>query len=237
VGGSHQERIAGNRSVSIGGNGGGLLGILGSIVSAGGSFMQKHAGQTGSESVMSFASAVAQVGQAAEGMSMAANSAFSQAANHVKAGGTEQAAKGSIVGDLLSSLLPGSGLFSTVVEKFRSDTVGLARTEQIGLYKNTVVGHTQTTSVGKKKKELIGEDYDVEAKKSIFSRTTKHTLMAKERVVIGGPGGTIIIDSSGVTIKARHIWLKSPAVDIQTGSPDGATLTSEKPFVEDCSKG
>ncbi len=235
IGGNHQERIAGNRTLSVGGSGSVLLGILSSVVSAGGKFMQKHASQTGSEGVSTFANAVAQVGQAAETMSVNANTEFSQAANHRTAGGTDQASKGSSIGDLLSNLLPGSGVFSTVIEKFRSDTVGLARTEQIGLYKNTVVGHTQTTSVGKMKKELVGETYEIEAKQSIFSRTKKYTLTAKEKMVIGGPGGTITIDDTGVTIKAKHIWLKSPQLDIESGSPDGTNLSSEKPFVQDCS--
>ena len=54
-----------------------------------------------------------------------------------------------IDGGLLSSTMPLSGVMNTVVEKFVSDTIGLARTEQIGAYKNTSVGHTMTVHVGK----------------------------------------------------------------------------------------
>jgi type VI secretion system secreted protein VgrG len=98
-----------------------------------------------------------------------------------------------------------------------------------------VVGNTMSVSVGKLKKELVGEDYSLEAKQSIVSRTPKHTLVGKEKVVIAGPGGTITIDDKGVTIKAKHIWLKTPQLDIETGSPDATSLSTDKPFAEDCS--
>ncbi len=42
-----------------------------------------------------------------------------------------------------------SGVMTTTVEKFVSDTIGVGRTEQIGLYKNTSVGHTMTIHAGK----------------------------------------------------------------------------------------
>jgi type VI secretion system secreted protein VgrG len=60
--------------------------------------------------------------------------------------------------------------------------------------------------------------------------------MATEKIVIGGPGGTIIIDASGVTIKARAIRLKAPAIDMTSGSPNEAQLASDKPYNQDCSK-
>jgi len=234
---NHQEKIGANMSMTIGGGGGaGLLGMLGKVVSAGGAFMKKHDGKVGSGGVSEFAGAVKAVGAAAEASAVSANSAFTAAGEHFTDAGKNQTGKGNSIGGLLSKIMPSSGTLNVVIEKFRSDTIGLARTEQIGLYKNTVVGHTLSQSVGKKKRELIGEDFDFEAKKSIFSRTKKYTMMGKDKVVIGGPGGTIIIDNSGVTIKARHIWFKTPQLDIQGGSPDATTLSSDKPFAQDCSK-
>lgn len=235
VGGNHQERIAGNRTLSVGGKGAGLLSMLSTVVSAGGQFMQKNSGQVGSQDLTSFAGAVAKVGQVAEQLAMTANSAFNGAGNHRSVGGADLAGKGNAIGNLLSKLLPGSGTLSVIVEKFRSDTVGVARTEQIGLYKNSVVGHTYSVSVGKKKKELIGEDLDIEAKKSIFSRTKKHTVLAKEKVVVAGPGGSITIDASGITLRAKQIRFKSPSIIFEKGSPDQVdALSSDKPFVEEC---
>lgn len=234
---NHQEKIGANMSMTIGGGGGkGLLGMLGKVVSAGGAFMKKHDGKVGSGGVSEFAGAIKAVGAAAEASAVSSNSAFSAAGEHFADAGKNQTGKGNSIGGLLSKIMPSSGTLNVVIEKFRSDTIGMARTEQIGLYKNTVVGHTLSQSVGKKKRELIGEDFDFEAKKSIFSRTKKYTMMGKDKVVIGGPGGTIIIDNSGVTIKARHIWFKTPQLDIQGGSPDATTLSSDKPFAQDCSK-
>jgi Domain of unknown function (DUF4329)/Type VI secretion system/phage-baseplate injector OB domain len=231
---NHQEKIGANMSLTVGGSGANVLDLLAKVISAGGAFMQKHEKPVGSEGVTSFAGAVAAVGAAAEKLALLANLGFSTAAGHRTDAGKNQTSAGSVIGSLLSKIMPGTGTMNVVVEKFRSDTVGLSRTEQIGLYKNTVVGHTQSISVGRKKRELIGEDFDLEVKKSIFSRTAKHTLMGKEKVVIAGPGGTIIIDEAGVTIKARHIWFKSPQIDFESGAPDATALNSAKPFVEDC---
>jgi type VI secretion system secreted protein VgrG len=232
---SHQEKIGGNMHLAVGGVGGNLLEMLTKLVSASGAFMKKHDPKIGSEGVSEFAGAIEQVGVAKEAGALLANAIFAEAGGHRKTAGNEHTSKAAAIGGLLSKILPGSGTLNVIVEKFRSDTVGMARTEQIGLYKNTLVGHTQSISVGKTKRELIGEDFDFEAKKSIFSRTKKYTMLGKDKVVIGGPGGTIIIDETGVTIKARHIWFKSPQIDFENGSPDAVALSSDKPFAEDCS--
>jgi len=63
--------------------------------------------------------------------------------------GAGQGAAGTALGKMLSSVMPMSGVKTTMVEKLVSDTIGLARTEQIGAYKNTSVGHTMTVHVGK----------------------------------------------------------------------------------------
>jgi type VI secretion system secreted protein VgrG len=238
VGQNHQERIGGSMNLSVGGrNGGqGLAQMLKGVLSAGGSFMQRNAGRTESSGIASFGGALAGLSQTAEVTSMAANLAFNRSGNHREGGGTEAAGQGAMLGNLLSELMPVSGVMNTIVERYKSDTIGLAATEQVGLQKNTVVGNTMSTSVGRIKKDLIGEDYDLEAKKSIFSRTARHTLVGTKQVVIAGPGGTIIIDDKGVTIKAKHIWFKAPAIDFESGSPDGTSLSTDKPFAEDCSK-
>jgi len=58
------------------------------------------------------------------------------------------AGAGSALGGVVGSIMPLSGVANTVIEKFQTDTVGIARTEQIGSYKNTTVGHTMTLNVG-----------------------------------------------------------------------------------------
>ncbi len=166
---------------------------------------------------------------------IAAKGQFTGSGGHRTAGGADQLGKGAMMGRLLQMIMPSSGTMNVTVEKFKKETVGRGSTEQVGLAKNVLVGSALTTSVGKMMQTKVGEDYDLETKKSIFNRTAKHTLHAKDRFVIGGPGGTIIIDDSGVTIKTKHLKVKSPKVDFTSGAPDQVdALKSDKPFAQDC---
>jgi type VI secretion system secreted protein VgrG len=137
----------------------------------------------------------------------------------------------------LDKIMPSSGIMTTTVEKFRSDTTGIASTEQVGAVKTTVVGGAYMIAVGAIMKILVGAKYDLQANTSIMARTKKHTLTASEKFVIAGPGGSITIDSSGITIKATKIDIKSPSVNFTAGAPDAVeALSSDKPFVQDCKK-
>ncbi|KGA23607.1 type IV secretion protein Rhs [Pectobacterium brasiliense] len=235
IGQHHQHRVGGNMNLTIGGQGLGLLGGLFSLIANSGKFMKKESAKVGEPGVEQFADDINKVGAAAETLSLTAGKSFTDAGGFKSKAGLDLASKGTSLAGLLSSLMPGSGIFNTVVEKFRSDTTGIASTEQVGLYKNTLVGHTQTLSVGQVLKLLVGDKYDIESKSSIFSRTKKHTLYAKEKMVIGGPGGTITIDDSGITIQAKSIKLKAPSIDMSGGAAEqAAALSSDKPFTEEC---
>ncbi|WP_368209455.1 type VI secretion system tip protein VgrG [Aeromonas sp. R4-2] len=235
IGKHHQHRVGGNMNLTVGGQGLGLLGGLFSLISNSGKFMKKESTKVGEPGVEQFADDISKVGAAAETLSLSAGQSFKDAGSFKANAGAEMASKGTSLAGLLSNLMPGSGIYNTVVEKFRSDTTGIASTEQVGLYKNTLVGHTQTLSVGQVFKLLVGDKYDIETKGSIFSRTLKHTLYAKEKVVIGGPGGTITIDDSGITIKAKTIKMKASSIDMSGGAAEqAAALSSDKPFTEEC---
>ena len=204
IGRDQQEHVYGNKANFVGGEGAGLIGAMAGLIEAGSAFMKKHGGEAG-DNVTGLAGEMSKMGGIAAGLA-----------------------------GLMGKLIPGTGTLNTIIAKFRSDTIGIARTEQIGLFKNTVVGHSQSVSVGRKITVVAGEDYDLEAKASLFTRTKLHTAMATEKLVLGGPGGTIIIDASGVTIKASQIWLKSPSIDMASGSPNAAQLKSDKPYAQDC---
>lgn len=235
---NQMERVGANKSISVGGGGGvGLLQMLMPLVQAGGKFLTKGGQKAGAPgSVMTFAGAVAGVADMPRELAaISQKQSFTASDGHRNAGGAAQLMQGAIMSKLLSKLMPSSGTLTTTVEKYRKDTIGQAATEQIGVAKNTLVGQVMTTSVGKLMKTKVGEDYDLETKKSIFSRTKKHTLHAKDKFVIAGPGGTIIIDSGGITIKTKHLKVKSPKVDFTSGAPDQVdALKSDKPFVQDC---
>ena len=236
IGANAVERIGQNKSVTVGGGGAQLLGTLLPLLQAGGKLFQKAGNRSGAAPVSEIAGGmVGGVGLPVEASMLQGILGFAASGAHRQGQGVAQAGAAAALAGRIGSLLGGSGILSTVVERFRTDTIGIARTEQIGIAKNTVVGNIQTTSVGKTKKLVVGKDYDYEAKGSIFGRTVRHTLHAKDKFVIAGPGGSITIDASGITIKASHLKVKSPKVDFLSGSPDQVeALRSDKPFVQEC---
>jgi type VI secretion system secreted protein VgrG len=143
-----QQKTGGSVSESVGGMGAPLLSILGGLVAAGGKDSVNGTAAIENKLLNAFVNSVAAVGAASEVASLGANGAFSAAGGHKAAAGKEQTKTGSAIGSLLSSLMPVSGILNKVIEKFRSDTIGIARTEQIGVYKNTTVGHTMTLNIG-----------------------------------------------------------------------------------------
>ena len=166
VGGNHQEKIAGAMNVAVGGSGAGLMGALSGLIGTSGQNMQKIAGTISDPIITETISGMAEAGAAAELMSLAANNNVSTAGGHFGSGGQSLASTGSAVGGLLSKIMSLPGVMNTVIEKIKTDTIGLLRTEQIGLLKNTLVGHSQITSVGKFKKTVVGEEYVIEVGKS-----------------------------------------------------------------------
>ena len=153
-------------------------------------------------------------------------------------GGRELTESGQGVGDAAGGLFPMPGVMYTVVTAFRSDTVGLASVEQVGMARVVNVGGAAMEAVGKRKGLVVGETYDYESKDAIAGRAVTHRLSATEEFVIAGPGGSIIIDKSGVTIKTKHLKVKSPKVDFTSGSaPQADALASTDPFVQECPKG
>ncbi|WP_342078827.1 type VI secretion system tip protein TssI/VgrG [Yoonia sp. SS1-5] len=60
---------------------------------------------------------------------------------------------------------------------------------------------------------------EVAVGQKIFTRSKMQVLHAKDKFIIGGPGGTIEINSSGIVIRANKIDLKGP-VNVTAGAPD-----------------
>jgi type VI secretion system secreted protein VgrG len=238
VTGSQMHRVGKSSSTTVGGGGPALLKALKPLVAAGGKLFKEGANKLGAPSgVIDFAGTVVQ-GVTDMGKEIAAvvtKGDFFGSAGHITEAGGLQAKAAAAAASLLEKIMPDSGIMTTTVEKFHSQTVGLASTEQVGIAKNVVVGGVYTTGVGKLMKTIVGDALDIEAKGSIFARTKKHTLHAKEKFVIAGPGGSITIDETSITIKTPHLIIKSPSVDFQMGSPDQVdALKSDKPFVQEC---
>jgi type VI secretion system secreted protein VgrG len=167
IGGNHQEKIGGSMNLSVGGGtGGALMGTLGAILAVGGADMAKGSAPTGNGAIGAFAGAIAAVGAGSESASLPANATFTAAGAHITEAGTQQQSAAAAIGSMLAAIMPMGGIVSTVIEKFKSTTVGLAVTEQIGLMKNTSVGHTMTTQVGDTKRTTVGTEYVVTVGKS-----------------------------------------------------------------------
>ena len=89
--------------------------------------------------------------------------------------------------------------------------------------------------VGKAKTLNVGETFKTMVGKLIFSQSAKQSLIASEKFTIAGPGGSIEIDASGVTIRAAQLKVISPSVDFNPGSPAQAeALKGEEAFSEKC---
>jgi type VI secretion system secreted protein VgrG len=236
VQGSSMQRVSKSHSVTVGGDGSAVLEGIAALVGAGGDLLKKAANKVGAGGVLGFAGDVAGVvDKAKEIAAVAQKGLFGSSGDHKTIAGTAQAAAGKAVAALLDKIMPSSGIMTSTVEKFRSDTTGIASTEQVGVAKSTVVGGVYSIAVGKLMKTMVGDKLDIEAKTSIFTRTKKHTLTAKDKFVISGPGGSITIDNSGITIKALKLDIKSPNVNFTAGAPDQVeALSSDKPFVQDC---
>ncbi|MDO5643396.1 MAG: type VI secretion system tip protein TssI/VgrG, partial [Paracoccus sp. (in: a-proteobacteria)] len=60
---------------------------------------------------------------------------------------------------------------------------------------------------------------EVQVGSKLFQHSKMQVLHAKDKFIIGGPGGTIEINPSGVIIRAVKIELKAP-VEVSSGAPD-----------------
>jgi type VI secretion system secreted protein VgrG len=136
-------------------------------------------------------------------------------------------------------------------------TIGRDRTLHVKQNQRTTIEKDQIEAVNNHRKEttyanhwmetgghfehITKGKYDLVAGTHIISKTTVHELSGSERVVFKGPGGTIILDSGGITLKGNHIALKAPSIAMTTGAPDmveSLSLAANKglPICVDCMK-
>ena len=158
IGSNHQERIGGSMNLTVGG---GKLGLFASLAGIAGQATQDAlnvAEEAGSPLIPVFLGGVVASTMGGEVASGPLILGFDHAGRNAQVAGADQAAAGTALGGVLSSIMPLSGVVNTVIEKFQADTIGLARTEQIGMFKNTMVGGVQNTMIGRKQFTKIGEE-------------------------------------------------------------------------------
>jgi len=96
------------------------------------------------------------------------------------------------------------------------------------------------TTGGNQRLEVEGT-YDEIVKTKIFSRTKNYILHAEDKMTIAGPGGSITIDGSGMTLKATSLKIIAQDLAIKGGDSDQITALKSavqegKPFCEVCAK-
>ena len=179
IGKNHQERIGGSMNLTIGGGKAGLFAGLAGVMGQAAKDALNVAQEAGDPSIASFLGGAVAASVGGEMASAPAIAGFDAAAGNRSIAGAAQAATGTALGGLLSSVMPLSGIRNTVIEKFSSDTIGLARTEQIGLFKNTMVGAVQNTMIGAKQFTKIGDEQRLHVGKTktaeIGEEYTTHT--------------------------------------------------------------
>ncbi|MEQ5778139.1 MULTISPECIES: type VI secretion system Vgr family protein [unclassified Thalassospira] len=142
------------------------------------------------------------------------------------------------------------------VKNDHTENIGNDMTYSVGRNQQEKYGKDHIHTVGNIHKQSIYADhlyetgrnyegsvsgaYKLDVGKTITTNTGTHTLMAFEKFVIKGPGGKIVIDSSGITLEAAKINLKGAVSMGGSGSAQVPTLSMAAneglPICEECAK-
>ena len=241
IGKNQKTGVGGSLTTVVGGTGSGaasVIGTLGPLAAKTSGLINKAAseGGGGGGPLGKFASSV---GSLALGFLSASGLKGRSGLHGADENGTDANHKmrkaGSKLGQSGSGLFDAPGTMNVMVTNFRSDTTGVAAAEQVGLAKVVNVGGALMETVGKARVISIGEKLRTTVGKLILTKTKKHTLIATEKFTIAGPGGSIEINQSGMTINASKLLIKSPSVDFVPGaSAQTSVLKAEEPFCEKC---
>ncbi|WP_244848080.1 type VI secretion system Vgr family protein [Caballeronia sp. SL2Y3] len=110
-----------------------------------------------------------------------------------------------------------------MIERNHTLTIGKNRVETIGNDRTDKITANHTTEVGGHVEQTVQGHHKLSVGQSIERQTQMYQLQASDRAVIQGPGGTITIDGSGITIKGPQIRLEG-AVTVSTGSGNGLSF-------------
>ncbi len=179
IGSNHQERIGGSMNLTVGGSKMGLFAALAGIAGQATKDAMNVAQEAGDPSIPAFLGGVVAATVGGEVASSPLISAFDGARQNRAVAGAQQVGTGTALGSVLSAIMPVSGVMTTLVEKFKADTIGLARTEQIGLFKNTMVGSVRNTTIGQKEFTKVGVEQRLQVGKTktvdVGEEYTTHT--------------------------------------------------------------
>ncbi|MFD4841072.1 type VI secretion system tip protein VgrG, partial [Achromobacter sp. NPDC058515] len=94
----------------------------------------------------------------------------------------------------------------------RNHTIHTAkdRTEEVGNHRLDKTAANHLIDVGGHVEHTVQGHHQLTAGQSIERKTLRYDLQASDKVVLKGPGGTITIDSGGITLEGIAIKLKGP---------------------------
>jgi type VI secretion system secreted protein VgrG len=97
-----------------------------------------------------------------------------------------------------------------LIERNHTINIGKDRVETVGNHRKDQTTANHISDVGGHVEQTVQGRHKLIAGQSIERQTQRYRLRAGDKFVIQGPGGTITIDESGVTLEAIQIRLKGP---------------------------
>jgi type VI secretion system secreted protein VgrG len=96
------------------------------------------------------------------------------------------------------------------IERNKTISIGKDRVETVGNHRKDSTTANHIVDVGGHVEQTVQGHHKLTAGQRIERQTQNYQLQASQKVVIQGPGGTLIIDAGGVTIEGSVIQLKGP---------------------------
>jgi type VI secretion system secreted protein VgrG len=94
------------------------------------------------------------------------------------------------------------------VERNHTVTIGKDHLETVGHHRHEKIAANHTVEVGGHVQATVQGHHTLHAGQRIERQTQRYELRAGEKAIIHGPGGSIVLDESGVTIEGLQIHLK-----------------------------
>ncbi|AYG44698.1 type VI secretion system tip protein VgrG [Pseudomonas sp. Leaf58] len=124
----------------------------------------------------------------------------------------------------------------------RNQTIKIAkdRVETIGNHRHDQITANHHTSVGGNLEQQVEGDAELEARGEIRRRTRRYELHTAEAVIIQGPGGSIQIDETGITLDSPTIRINGQLLKSADGASNLFSISgaadSGKPLDRQCGR-
>ncbi|HTV86147.1 MAG TPA: hypothetical protein VME63_12105, partial [Dyella sp.] len=104
------------------------------------------------------------------------------------------------------------------IERNHTIATGKDRIENVGNHRKDKTTANHLIDVGGHVEQTVQGHHKLSAGQSIERQTQRYQLQTGERAVIRGPGGSITLDSSGVTLEGLAIRFKGPITQESVGT-------------------